>query len=60
MLTKSNRGARGLGDQTVEDDGDTFQGRGGGVSNMLLQAVWWGLTSKSPADVFWVYASKPG
>ena len=40
-LTKSSRGARGLGDEVVEDDGDTCQDRGGGIADMLLQAVWW-------------------
>ena len=30
----------GLGDRAVEGDGDMCQDHGGGVEDMLLQAVW--------------------
>jgi len=35
-LTKSSRGARGLGDHAVKDDSDTCRDRGGGIADMLL------------------------
>jgi hypothetical protein len=41
VLTKSSGGTRGLGDRTVEDDGDTCRDCGGGVVDTLLQGVWW-------------------
>jgi hypothetical protein len=40
-LTKSSGGARGLGDQTVEDDDDTCRDCGGGIADALLQKNWW-------------------
>jgi hypothetical protein len=41
VLTKSSRGAGGLGDRAIEDDGDTCQESGGGIADTLLQVVWW-------------------
>jgi hypothetical protein len=41
VFTMSSRGARGLGDWAVVDDGDTCQDRGGAVVDTLLHTVWW-------------------
>ena len=40
-LTKSSGDTRGLGDQVVEDNGDTCRDRGGGVADTLLHGVLW-------------------
>jgi hypothetical protein len=46
QLTKLTGGARGLSDQTVENDGDTCRDRGGGIVDMPLHKDLW-FVSKS-------------
>jgi hypothetical protein len=36
MMTKSSGGARGLGDQVIENDRDMCRDRGGGIADTLL------------------------
>jgi hypothetical protein len=58
-LTKSSGGVRGLGDRSVEDNSDTCQDNGGGVTDTLLQGGWsFGLQNHRPGS-FQVWTSKP-
>jgi hypothetical protein len=54
-LTKSSGGTEGLGDQVVEDNSDMGRDHGGGVADMLLQAVWCFWPQNHRLDGFWVW-----